>query len=106
MSTDVDLLAEARALRPLIEQEAEPTDETLTMTRPVVDAFEQSGLFHMMVPKDLGGAEADCSTILHVFEELSHQDGSIGWSQMANASATAYCAFLSPERQHCARLPR
>ena len=36
MSTDVDLLAEARALRPLIEQEAEPTDETLTMTRPVV----------------------------------------------------------------------
>lgn len=97
MSTDVDLLAEARALRPLIEQEAEPTDETLTMTRPVVDAFEQSGLFHMMVPKDLGGAEADCSTILHVFEELSHQDGSIGWSQMANASATAYCAFLSPE---------
>jgi alkylation response protein AidB-like acyl-CoA dehydrogenase len=51
----------------------------------------------MMVPKALGGYEADCSTIMNVFEELCHQDGSIGWSQMANASATSYCAFLPPE---------
>jgi len=97
MSADTDLLAEARALRPLIEKEADPTDEELTMTPAVVDAFEKTGLFHMMVPRALGGAEADCSTIMDVFEELCHQDGSIGWSQMANASATSYCAFLEPE---------
>jgi alkylation response protein AidB-like acyl-CoA dehydrogenase len=97
MSADIDLLAEARALRPLIEKEADPTDDELTMTPPVVDAFEKTGLFHMMVPRALGGAEADCSTIMDVFEELCHQDGSIGWSQMANASATSYCAFLEPE---------
>ena len=97
MSADTDLLAEARALRPLIEKEADPTDDELTMTPPVVDAFEKTGLFHMMVPRALGGAEADCSTIMDVFEELCHQDGSIGWSQMANASATSYCAFLEPE---------
>ena len=97
MSADIDLLAEARALRPLIEKEADPTDDELTMTPPVVDAFEKTGLFHMMVPRALGGAEAGCSTIMDVFEELCHQDGSIGWSQMANASATSYCAFLEPE---------
>jgi len=50
-----------------------------------------------MVPKALGGAEADCKTVIEVFEELAHMDGSIGWSQMANASATSYCAFLDPE---------
>jgi len=97
MSNDVDLRAEARALRPLVESQADATDETLTMTPPVVEAFENSGLFHIMVPKALGGHEADCGTILDVFEELCHQDGSIGWSQMANASATSYCAFLDPE---------
>ncbi len=97
MSTDVDLLAAARSLRPLIEAEADATDESLTMTPAVVEAFEKTGLFHLMVPRELGGFEADCSTILDVFEELCHQDGSIGWSQMANASATSYCAFLDPE---------
>ena len=35
--------------------------------------------------------------IIDVFEELAHQDGSIGWTQMANASATSYCAFLDRE---------
>lgn len=97
MAAAVDLLAEARALRPLVEAEAEGTDEELSMTKPVVDAFAKSGLFHIMVPSELGGAEADCRTIIDVFEELCHQDGSIGWSQMANASATSYCAFLDPE---------
>ncbi len=96
MPPDVDLLAVARTLRPLIEAEADATDETLTMTPAVIDAFEKTGLFHLMVPKELGGFEADCSTIMNVFEELCHQDGSIGWSQMANASATSYCAFLEP----------
>ena len=93
----VDLIGRARALRDLVEAEAEAADEETTLTEPVVEAFAASGLFHLMVPKSLGGLEADASTILDVFEELAHQDGSIGWTQMANASATAYCAFLEPE---------
>jgi alkylation response protein AidB-like acyl-CoA dehydrogenase len=92
-----DLRAEARALRPLIEAEADATDAALTLTPPVVEAFARTGLFHLMVPRALGGHEADCDTIIDVFEELAHQDGSIGWSQMANASSTAYCAFLDPD---------
>ncbi len=96
MSAEIDLRAEARALRPLVEAQADATDASLTMTQPVVEAFEKSGLFHLMVPRELGGHEADCATIIDVFEELAHQDGSIGWSQMANASATSYCAFLDP----------
>lgn len=98
MTSQIDLRAEARALRPLVEAEADRTDETLTLTAPVVEAFEKSGLFHLMVPRALGGQEADCATIIDVFEELAHQDGSIGWSHMANASSTAYCAFLDPAR--------
>ena len=97
MSEAIDLLAEASALRPLIEAHADAADDERTMPMQVVEAFAKTGLFHMMVPKALGGHEADCSTIMNVFEELCHQDGSIGWSQMANASATSYCAVLPPE---------
>jgi len=97
MTHENDLLAKARALRPLVEAEAQATDDELTMTKPVIEALTDSGLFHIMVPKALGGSEADSDTIIDVFEELAHQDGSIGWSHMANASATSYCAFLAPE---------
>jgi alkylation response protein AidB-like acyl-CoA dehydrogenase len=97
MSRGVDLLEKARGLRSLVEAEADATDRELTMTRPLIDAFTQSGLFHLMVPEALGGAEADSDTIIDVFEELAHQDGSIGWTQMANASATSYSAFLDPD---------
>jgi alkylation response protein AidB-like acyl-CoA dehydrogenase len=91
-----DLLARARALRPLIEAEADASDRTLTLTRPLVDAFARERFFHLMVPAELGGLDADCDALLDVFEELSRADGSVGWSLMANASATSYVAFLEP----------
>jgi alkylation response protein AidB-like acyl-CoA dehydrogenase len=91
-----DPRALARELRPLIEAEAAAADQTLTLSRPLVDAFARTGLLHLMVPRAFGGDEADPSTILDVFAELTHADGSVGWSLMANASSTAYVAFLDP----------
>ena len=92
-----DPRAAARTLRPLIEAEADATDQAVTLTDKVVAAVAAANLFHLMVPVSLGGLEADADTILDVFEELSIADGSIGWTVMANASATSYVAFLDPE---------
>ena len=97
MTQVADLLTKARSLRDLVEAEADASDDELTMTKPVIEAFVESGLFHIMVPEALGGLEANSDTIIDVFEELAHQDGSTGWSQMANASATSYSAFLDPD---------
>ena len=91
-----DLLSTARALRPVVEAEADATDRELTMTRPVVEALAESGLNHLQVPKELGGLEADVDTTLDVLEEVAHQDGSIGWTFMANANATAMCSMFDP----------
>ena len=73
----LDPLAEARALRPLIEAEADGSDETLTLTKPLLDGFARTRLFHLMVPAELGGLEADMDTTIDVFEELANADGSI-----------------------------
>lgn len=96
MSNAPDLRVAARALRPLIESEADATDAALTPTAKVVSAAADAGIFQLMVPKVLGGHEADASTVLDVFEELALADGSIGWTLMANASATSYVSFLDP----------
>ncbi len=95
--SQTDLLSRARALRPLIEDEADATDRELSMTKPLVDAFARERFFHVMVPASLGGLEAGPSELLDVFEELAYADGSVGWSLMANASATSYVAFLDED---------
>jgi alkylation response protein AidB-like acyl-CoA dehydrogenase len=92
-----DLLSVARSLRPVVEREADRTDVGLTMSEPVNEAFAESGLNHLQVPKELGGFEADVDTTLDVLEEVAHQDGSIGWTFMANANATAMCSMFDPD---------
>jgi alkylation response protein AidB-like acyl-CoA dehydrogenase len=92
-----DLLSIARSLRSIVEGEADATDRGLTMSEPVDQAFAESGLNHLQVPKELGGFEADVDTTLDVLEEVAHQDGSIGWTFMANANATAMCSMFDPD---------
>lgn len=87
----------ARNLRELIESEADRVDQNLTMTQPIVDALVESGLFRLLVPRDLGGLEADPSTIIDVFEELSFADGSVGWAFAQNTTVMAYSAYLDRE---------
>ncbi len=83
--------------RELIESEADRVDEKLTLTKPIVDKLVESGLFRLLVPRDLGGLEADPSTIIDVFEELSFADGSVGWAFAQNTTVMAYSAYLDRE---------
>jgi len=87
-----DPVATACSLAPLIESEASSADTQGTMTPAVVDALGGAGLFGLLVPRSLGGTEADAVTTLAVFEELSRADGSSGWSFLANATTTAFAA--------------
>src|SRR5436190_435099 len=96
MPTPTDAVRTAKSLRPILEAQADASDGDLTITKPCIEALTETGLFHLMVPTELGGLEADTDTVIDVFEELAHQDGSIGWTHMANASATSYSAFLDP----------
>jgi len=90
-----DALGAARSLAGLIEAEAEAAELAGTMTRPVVDALHEASLFGLMVPRELGGTEADIGTCLEVFETLAWADGSTGWSHMANATAGAMAAVFT-----------
>lgn len=94
MSTPLEL---AKELRDLIESESDNTESEGTMTAPVVDALDKSGLFRLLVPKVYGGMEADVETIIAVAEELSYADGSAGWTFSQNTTCMALAAYLTPE---------
>jgi alkylation response protein AidB-like acyl-CoA dehydrogenase len=89
------LLERTRALTPLIEAEADRSEELGTMSTAVVDALTEAGIFAILVPAALGGLEADMVTTLEVFEELAHADGSTGWSAMANATTSCFAGIYT-----------
>jgi indole-3-acetate monooxygenase len=84
------LLTRARGLAGLIEQEADRSEADATLSPAVVAAFHESGLFGLMVPKELGGEEADLPTVLEVYEEVCRADASTGWTLLANATTSAF----------------
>ncbi len=88
-----DALASAKALGPLIEQQADLTEERTKMTDTVVQAFRDTRLFWMNVPKELNGGGLDLHARLDVLEELARADGSTGWAFMAIAGYVGYTAI-------------
>jgi len=90
-----DLVERARKLAPVIEAAADRTEELGTMPDDVVEALADADLFWILVPTELGGAEADVRTSLEVFEELARADGSTGWSLMANATTSCFAAIFT-----------
>ena len=52
------LIERARALAPLITSEADEIERTRRLTKPVVTALIENGLYRALLPQSLGGAEA------------------------------------------------
>jgi alkylation response protein AidB-like acyl-CoA dehydrogenase len=90
-------LALARAVRGLIETEAEAIEAAGTITSPVVQALTEAGLYGLMVPEALGGFEADVKTIIDVTEELAYADGSVGWAFAQNTTVGAYTSYVDED---------
>jgi alkylation response protein AidB-like acyl-CoA dehydrogenase len=92
-----DPVAAARALRPLIEAHADEGARQGFVPEAVVRAIADSGLWGLMLTRELGGNEADARTLIDVTEELSYADGSTGWIYMATIFAMANAAvWLGP----------
>ncbi|CAH1652378.1 MAG: acyl-CoA dehydrogenase family protein [Chelatococcus sp.] len=86
----------AKKIAPLVRAEAGESERIGTMTPKVLAAMKDAGLFWMLVPRDLGGAQARMVECMEAWEEISAADASAGWSLMANstgtAAATAFCS--------------
>src|SRR5204862_514628 len=67
------------------------------VTPEVVDALIERGIFKMLLPKSLGGAELDPLTYTAVLEELARGDGSTAWCLGQNSGCSMIAPYLAPE---------
>ncbi|MCF8998078.1 SfnB family sulfur acquisition oxidoreductase [Acinetobacter nectaris] len=78
IESDEEALEVAQKLSQQFQIEASHRDKTRTLPFAEIDAFSQSGLWAITVPKQYGGAEVSSWTVAQVIALFSGSDGSIG----------------------------
>ncbi len=88
-------LERARLLGPLIAEHAAESERNSQLARPVVDAFHEAGLFRVMLPATMGGAELTMTELLQLTEEIARFDGATGWNFAIASGGPVIAAFTS-----------
>jgi len=94
MSEPSDLIERARALQPLIMREADEIESTRRLTRPVVSALIENGLYRMLLPRSLGGSEIPLASFMQVVEEVAKADASTAWCLGQNSVCATVSAYM------------
>jgi alkylation response protein AidB-like acyl-CoA dehydrogenase len=89
-----ELLAQVKEIAPLIRTHAQEAESARRLSRPVVDAMLQSGLYRMARPKALGGFELDPLTIFQVVEEVARHDSAAAWNLQISVALDWFPAWL------------
>jgi alkylation response protein AidB-like acyl-CoA dehydrogenase len=87
----------ARKLAPQIRSCADETEAERELPRALFEALADAGMFHLAVPRSLGGAELDLPTYIQVVEELGKADASTGWCVNQGAIFATYSARMPPD---------
>ena len=90
-------LEAARKLGPLIRSSADEIDAARELPRPLFEALADAGLFHLAVPRALGGGEIDLPTYVQVIEEIGKADASTAWAVNQGAIFATYAARMPRE---------
>jgi alkylation response protein AidB-like acyl-CoA dehydrogenase len=95
--THAALLEAARALAPQIEAASSRFDEDRRLPDSLVNAIKGAGLYRMLVPRSVGGAELNLREFSEVIEELARSDGSVAWTVSQNSGICRMAACLPPQ---------
>jgi len=88
LPADIDAQPPARAamaLRPVIRSYREEIEREQRLPKALVEQFHAAGFYSLVIPRELGGLQADPLTYLRVVELLAEGAGSAGWN-IANNS--------------------
>src|SRR5688500_199880 len=94
MTETLSPLEAARKLSPLIRSCADEIDAKRELPRPLFEALADAGMFHLAVPRALGGAELELPTYVRVIEEIGKADASTAWIVNQLAIFATYSAWL------------
>ena len=98
MPTATDPLAAARGLAQIIREASPAIERERRVPLDIIDALRDRGLFYMLVPRSLGGAEVDPVIASEVIEEIAAADASTGWVLMLAMQSNGFMGFM--EERH------
>lgn len=87
----------ARKLAPLIRESADQIEALRELPRPLFEALADAGVFHIAVPREVGGTELDYPTYVQVIEEIGKADASTGWAVNQGATFGMFAARMPRE---------
>ncbi len=92
-----ELIARARALRPLIERAAPEIEKRREITEEVLAALHEARLFRLLIPRSQDGEEVEPATLFQVIEAIAMADASVAWCMAQNSGVSMAAAYLKPE---------
>jgi len=99
IKNDAEAITVAEQLAADFAKEAAERDRTRTWPIKELDAFSQSGLWSINVPKKYGGPEVSYATLAKVVEIISAADSSIGQISQNHLGVVAAIRTVSDEPQ-------
>lgn len=84
-------------LTTLVAEHAGAGDRDGRLAPPVVDALRESGLFGALVPRDLGGIEAEPQWFLDTVRTLATGDAAAAWIVAVCGTGGMLAAYLEPD---------
>ena len=95
--TSAQVIAAAKRLVPLILAGRDAAERDRHLPTNVAEAFAEAGLFHMYLPRSMGGSELPPLTGFQVIETVSAVDGSAGWCVMVANAIAAFMGWMPVE---------
>jgi indole-3-acetate monooxygenase len=94
--TAADYLARARDFAPTLAAAAAEIDERRELPEEIVAALVERGLFRLLLPRALGGAELLPAEYVPIIEEIAKTDASTAWCLNQNSGCSMTAAYLAP----------
>src|SRR6202046_4715790 len=99
-AASIGLVERAKALAPLLAEEADEIERARRLTPKVVSALIRNGLYKSLLPKNVGGFESPPMVFMEMLEEIAKADASTAWcvGQCSVVGMTA--AYLDTDVAH------
>ena len=106
-----DYLARVREIAPALAAAAEEIDRRRELPEAIVDALIERGLFRLLLPRSLGGAELLPAQYVPIIEAIAQIDASTAWCINQNSGCSMTAAYARPggrarDLRRTARHPR
>jgi alkylation response protein AidB-like acyl-CoA dehydrogenase len=92
-----EIIRRARELGPELETAADEIERCRELPEPIVAALIEHGLFRLLLPRALSGAELCPAVYVEVIEEVAKHDASTAWCLGQACGCTMTAAYLDPE---------